>query len=802
MNKSGQGTTGRNYGLQKAKEIAPHFIKSLLEIVLKESTQNTQESQREDIQVKWVFDTNLQVGGKCKDTRGKLHDGTTLEALANLVKPTTLLKSTTKTRTPKPTELIRNVIFFLKDLNYLEDLRPENKRNTPYWKFQLTLKGKNYTIDENVKYVTDKWGSEAEDSPNWPDICCGMLQNQATSNKLLHQDEDTKKEREQIYVPLALVQRKKVEKRDKGDFAPDAGTQLYKPNYEQEQKFEHGAFLSQILEQGEGKTKGRQVALIGEPGAGKSTLLQTIAFWILEKDLGLPIWISLADLGRNDNTINLQQYICEIWLKQAVSATELTPKKQADFQQQMAQGRVWLLLDGADEMSVGTQFHQPLETIAQQLKGSIQQTTRVVLTCRLNVWQADVNALSEFETYRLLDFDYPSQVHQFINNWFGNGKEREKGERLKTELGKTEKARLQDLIQNPLRLTLLCSIWQREEGNLPETKAGLYQQFVNYIYKWKSDKFPTTKKQQHELNTGLGKLALGDIESSGSRFRLREDFIINKKDIKEGLGYPDDENSLFYLALKLGWLNHVGIAAESPTQKVYAFYHATFEEYFAALAVDKWTYFFHHHAENPSQGTYRIFQPQWKEVILLWLGREDVEEEQKAAFIQALCSFQDGCGEFYKYRAFFLAAAGIDQFKECKLSDQIVAELIRYGFGYFDKDQQNWVRFTDTLATTARKVIPETNHQQAIQALVDLIRNSDNEYTKRRAAESLGKIGNGNEYAIQALVDLIRISDNEHTKIRAAESLVKIDNGNEYAIQALVDLIRISDNEDTKIRAA
>ncbi|MDB9444451.1 HEAT repeat domain-containing protein [Sphaerospermopsis kisseleviana CS-549] len=635
-----------------------------------------------------------------------------------------------------------------------------------------------------------------DSSINWPDICRGMLPKQATSNQLLHQDEDTKKKREQIYVPLALVQRKQVEKRDKGDFAPDAGTQLYEPNYEQEQKFEHGAFLSQILEKGEGKTKGRQVALIGEPGAGKTTLLQTIADWILDQNLGLPIWISLADLGRNGNEINLQQYICEIWLKQAVSATELTPETQADFQQQMAQGRVWLLLDGADEMSVGTQFHQPLETIAQQLKGSIQQTTRVVLTCRLNVWQADVNALADFETYRLLDFDYPSQVHQFINNWFGNKEESEKGERLKKELGKTEKARLQDLIQNPLRLTLLCSIWQREEGNLPETKAGLYQQFVNYIYNWKINQFPTKKQQQRELNTSLGKLALRDIDAGGSRFRLREDFIIKE------LGDPDEENSLFYLALKLGWLNHVGIAAESPTQKVYAFYHATFEEYFAALAVDNWTYFFHHNAENFSQGTYRIFQPQWKEVILLWLGRDDVNEEQKEAFIQALCSFQDGCGEFYQYRAFLLAAAGIDQFKECQLSDQIVEKLIRYGFGYFDKDQQNWVRFTDTLATAATKVIPETNHQQAIQALVDLIGNSDDEDTKRRAADSLGEIGNGNKDAIQALVDLIRNSDDKYTKITAADSLVKIGNGNKDAIQALVDLIRNSDDEDTKITAA
>ncbi|MBE9238424.1 HEAT repeat domain-containing protein, partial [Anabaena aphanizomenioides LEGE 00250] len=89
-----------------------------------------------------------------------------------------------------------------------------------------------------------------------------------------------------------------------------------------------------------------------------------------------------------------------------------------------------------------------------------------------------------------------------------------------------------------------------------------------------------------------------------------------------------------------------------------------------------------------------------------------------------------------------------------------------------------------------------------IQALVDLIRNSDDEYTKKMAAESLGKIGNGNKYAIQALVDLIGNSDDKYTKIRAADSLGKIGNGNEYAIQALVDLIGNSDDEYTKYMAA
>ncbi|WP_137669137.1 HEAT repeat domain-containing protein, partial [Sphaerospermopsis reniformis] len=84
----------------------------------------------------------------------------------------------------------------------------------------------------------------------------------------------------------------------------------------------------------------------------------------------------------------------------------------------------------------------------------------------------------------------------------------------------------------------------------------------------------------------------------------------------------------------------------------------------------------------------------------------------------------------------------------------------------------------------------------------DLIRNSDDEDTKRRAADSLEEIGNGNEYAIQALVDLIRNSDDKYTKISAAYSLGEIGNGNKDAIQALVDLIRNSDDEDTKRRAA
>ncbi|MEH2386217.1 MAG: HEAT repeat domain-containing protein [Nostoc sp.] len=691
---------------------------------------------------------------------------------------------------------------------------------------------------------------------NWREVCSTMLEpHRRISSNFLMQDESARKDKEQIYVPLALVQRTKTDKRDKGNFSPDLGTRLYEPQYETQQRFEHEAFLSQILEGGEGKTKGQQIAVIGEPGAGKTTLLQTIAFWVLEKNLGLPVWITLADLGRNGILTDIQTYICNSWLEQAIPATQLTQEVREDFTNQIQQGRVWLLLDGVDEMSEAS--HQPLEEISRQLNGWLR-SSRVVLTCRLNVWQADVNALETFETYRLLDFDYPQQVHQFIDNWFGNLSE--KGERLKTELDSAERVRLRDLVQTPLRLALLCGIWQTEEGNLPETKAGLYHQCVQQFYRWKQNRFRTSKKEQHDLNEALGRLALRDINEGSSRFRLLESFI------SEELGYPDDETSLFYKAWQLGWLNHVGIAAESSSkEKVYAFYHATFEEYFAALAVDDWHYFLKHVPENPEQGIYRIFEPQWKEVILLWFGREDLTNKQKEDFIKALVEFEDGWEDFYKYRAYFIAGAAIAEFqdgssingiqeaflerelayyKELLMSDnlpqelhqeranvqgvsgfaelmnrstanEIVTNIAILAFGYYYSDiKKEWRKFLMPFGVQEAKIaLQETDRNRAITLLSWLIQTKQprdmpsgfygiDEEIPGEAARVLGKIGRDNQIAVKALEYLIKVANEETLRWIVADNLAKIDPSNKMACEALKELIQNAKHEHTRKIAA
>jgi hypothetical protein len=46
-------------------------------------------------------------------------------------------------------------------------------------------------------------------------------------------------------------------------------------------------------------------------------------------------------------------------------------------------------------------------------------------------------------------------------------------------------------------------------------------------------------------------------------------------------------------------------------------------------------------------------------VILLWPGARGYALSAKEEFIKALVEFEDGCKDFYKYQAYFLAAAGL-----------------------------------------------------------------------------------------------------------------------------------------------
>ncbi|MDJ0733144.1 MAG: HEAT repeat domain-containing protein [Nostocaceae cyanobacterium] len=805
------------------------------------------------------------------------------------------------------TEQIKEALRRFADfLEILEDNRP-TRGGSENWHFTLHLWHPRSNVKANLQEFDAQWerrrsqkskqvshktdNSSTISTEYWQQLCRYTLEAQnhsrLTTNPLTSVDGVTF-EFDEVYLPLGLVERKQ-RNHSGDDVFPTQGSRLYlTEDAETSQTLTPDEFLEEVLSQ----RKSQHIAILGEPGAGKTTLLQKIASWVLNNTPDLPIWISLADLQGK----TLEEYLIQDWLRTAIRKLQVPQETQEAFCTQFNQGRVWLLLDGIDEMAM--ESSQALKLIANYLKGWVADAT-IIITCRLNVWDAGKNPLESFATYCNLNFTYgdvrnPDRVGQFIQRWFAQ--KAELAQSLRRELDQRGRQRIKDAVKNPLRLALMCRTWGMMQGEFPDTKAMLYQQFVEAIYEWKQDYFPTTISQRQQLNKALGELALGAIAQQKTKFRLSHDFIC------QILGNPDE--GMFQLALQLGWLNQVGISPNAG-EKVYAFYHPTFQEYFAALAINHWHFFFNHPSfeggnpsfeggnpsfeggnpsfeggnpsfeggnpsfevgnpsfevgnpsfggenpsfeggnpsfggEDPSFGggnpsfgggnpsfgggnpsfgggnpsfgrgnpaptlSYRIFEPQWREVILLWLGRNDIQKIHKEEFISALISFEDGCGSCYSYHAYFLAAEGIAEFADCSLTPKITAQLIKWRFGYFHEQKQQWWRYPPPILEGARVALLKTDRSSAIAALEDFIQSCKNEFEAWNAAYSLGKTFDpGNSIAIAVLQDMVNSIRHESLRWQAADSLGKIDIGNKVAIQTLLKLIQSSKKDSICRKAA
>ncbi|MEH2270784.1 MAG: hypothetical protein V7K68_20615 [Nostoc sp.] len=201
-----------------------------------------------------------------------------------------------------------------------------------------------------------------------------------------------------------------------------------------------------------------------------------------------------------------------------------------------------------------------------------------------------------------------------------------------------------------------------------------------------------------------------------------------------------------------------------------------------------WQYFFKHDRSNLNQGTYRIFEPEWKAEILHWFSQKDVDKQQKEDFIQALIDFDDGCGDFYRYRAYFLAAEALSQFPESSLGDAIVEQLLKWSYAYFRQDKRDWQILPKPLVKTARKTLELTDRKRVITAFVNLVHTTESCTILRVAAEKLGTLDPGNKSAIAALA-LMPITEERHGYQRSS-SLSKIAVCNETAIAVLVNDIK------------
>jgi HEAT repeat protein len=667
-----------------------------------------------------------------------------------------------------PYEAVKNIVEDPRVFDLIDRIRKKPKDN---WIFQFNFPTDLLSqIRAQIKLPTPQI--------NWHKACTELLniQKQQLTSPLQQRQA---RSLDEVHVPLGLVERKEksLPKFDREqEFSPDKGSEAY--HQTETKPIEHDAFLAAVRD----RQPGQHLVILGEPGAGKTTLLTKVWQSLLEnvdRDADIIVaWVPLAAVGDR-----LEDYLKQVWLRKVCDDEDLATYWES-FRSLRQNGRVWLLLDGADEM--GGDALRKIETTLQE---NWARSIRAIVTCRLNLWDTSpsnsLNSSPNFQIYRTLDFKYVPKdlVGEFIGRWFKD--KAEVGKKLRSALDEAGKERIKDLVQNPLRLTLLFEIWE-DKPELPDTQAQLYKSFVERVHQWNESKFPHINVPQAGLDRSMGELAKRGINKPTLRFRFGKKELANVK---------------HFQALKdLGWLNCVG--EDEHKQKVYAFFHPTFQEYFAACAIDDWDYFLPRaHDEQPvsCQGedvpTYRVFGKQWQQVIVFWIGR-NFKNELKEEFLVKLTNFCDGTSEFYYYQAYCIAAICVGEFQSSQYAESIVQRVVNWAFGYFDPIEQAWVNLELVNSTLASETLLLTQRQHLITYLLPLLfqndlsddekLNRDSIYTRLHAISILGKTAKGNTKVIEELTSFICKSDNDLIRITTAEALGTIDIGSHLALTIII----------------
>lgn len=360
-----------------------------------------------------------------------------------------------------------------------------------------------------------------------------------------------------------------------------------------------------------------RVLIVGGPGAGKTTLLQHLVLEIGAERLQgdgmayLPVFLRLRQLALvPEADINVQQYLNQRWLASGLSPSQVDHLWQ--------QGRLWLLLDGWDELPADQ--HRAMTQQIQALLDTYPGL-RVLVSGRSGGPLPQLNGLVTLE---LTEFA-PQQVEVFVQKWFAASQPIQ-GEWFATTFLQTlnhpENDRLREMALTPILLHLMCLVFQRF-GQFPEQRSKLYQQALDLLLgQWDQQRGihrhqPLRHLSSLDLTGILAEVATHSFEQG--RLVLEEAELLGliakslvsrgaQGDTLERL-WADSKSILQVL------IEHYGMLTEREMGS-YAFAHLSFQEF---LTARRWalTALQRTGAEDWADLASHVADARWREAILL-----------------------------------------------------------------------------------------------------------------------------------------------------------------------------------------
>jgi HEAT repeat protein len=577
----------------------------------------------------------------------------------------------------------------------------------------------------------------------------------------------------------------------------------------------------------------KRVVLLGDPGTGKTTLIRYLAVkaaGMEAADIGLskdqerlPILVYMRDWAKHPERSLLDQV-------RDFAENTLQVDLPPGFLEHWTDGQALLLLDGLDEVAEDSTRAALVEKINCFL--AAHENNWAVITSRKWGYRRDYFRTDAYPHFELELFN-EAQIQEFIEHWYENrcdnaAQAQEMIRDLQDAL--KSKDRLQNLVKNPLLLTMVALI-HRYQDTLPKRRYKLYDRAVDTLLKsWdRKGKGETYGEFKHldrddDLRRVMSQLAYWihtqhETQTTESVTVIEEEELLTQlsriireeyPQVKPHQAKEEAERFVTFIRDRTGLLNEYG-------QGRYAFVHKTFQEYLTAEAILNEA----EYKENP-EIIYEVIRthlhnPHWREVLLLLVGQRKASGAANA--IKVILQ-RNSLYERWLHRDLLFAGRCLteDPEKLATAAPKTISEILQrivnleikdYGriAGSIKKETfeiLSWLKVTtfEVEALTCLKASKEQIYlfrflefqlklgekDIALARLIDLLKD-ENSDVRSSAALTLMNLGDRSEAVVDGLLQLLKDSESV-VRSNAAWALAKLGDRSDTVVNSLLRLLQ------------
>ena len=327
--------------------------------------------------------------------------------------------------------------------------------------------------------------------------------------------------------------------------------------------------------------------LLGHPGGGKTTAANVLVhYFASSEERRIPFLITLREFAAKDPPERSVAGYIEHTLDTFYQCSP--PPRYIDLL--LLTGRAVVIFDGLDEL---LDTSRRADVAARVERFCVEYPlTPVLVTSRLIGYDQARLDDTRFTCYYLGGFS-ESQVGEYAHKWFAQDADVSAGSAESwANAFLTESTSVSDLRTNPLMLALLCILY-RGEQSLPRDRAGVYEQCALLLFrKWDTRRrIYRELSAEHLLEATLRHLSWWLFSRDDAKSAVTErELIATTTDFLHKRGFEsidrakDAAREFVEFCRGRMWV-FTDVGTSSRGERLYAFTHRTFLEYFAAAHV-------------------------------------------------------------------------------------------------------------------------------------------------------------------------------------------------------------------------